>query len=123
MPGYDEEGFMTVTYDLTTDIGKIRLTIGDKNILAPVFTDEELQVFLDAEGSVNLAAAGALEAWAASYSANPDSEHIGDYSYSQSVVNKMLALAAKLRANAEAPAMDIASMDLTAGSAITAEED
>ena len=115
---------MTVTYDLTTDTGKIRLIIGDKDILSPVFTDEELQMFLTAEGSINLAAAAALEAWASSYAANADNERIGDYSYAQTITNKMLALATRLRDTvANTPVMDIASIDLTAGSAITEEED
>lgn len=70
---------MTTTYDLSTNIGKIRLTIGDKDTDDAVFTDEELQVFLTETGSVNLASALALEAWAASYLANVDSEKIGDY--------------------------------------------
>ena len=70
---------MTVTYVLTTDVGKVRLLIGDKAIATAHFTDEELTVFLADEGSVNLGAAAALEAWAAEYSANADSEKIGDY--------------------------------------------
>lgn len=120
---------MTVTYDITTSVGQVRLKIGDKTIASPVFTDEELQVFLTANASsINLASAEALESWAASYGANADSEGIGDYRYSQRIIDNMLALAKRLR-DAEAgllggaPSMDIASMDLTAGSAITAEED
>lgn len=104
---------MTFTYDLTTDIGKVRLLIGDKNIAAPVFTDEELSSFLTSEGSVNLAAAIALEAWAAGYGANADSERIGDYSYSQRIIDNMLKLAERLRkTDSEKPAMDWASLDL-----------
>ena len=116
---------MTVTYDITTDVGKVRLLIGDKTIADPVFTDEEIAVFLANNGnSIYLAAAEALEAWAASYTANADSEHIGDYSYSQSITKKMLETAARLRETVNStPALDIASMDLTAGSAITEEED
>ncbi len=59
----------TWTYDLSTDIGQVRLLIGDTDIdptSAAVFTDEELQFFLTREGSVNSAAAAALEATAAS---------------------------------------------------------
>jgi len=103
---------MTTTYDLATDVGKVRLIISDK--AAPwVFTDEEITIFLTAEGSVNLGAAAALEAWAASYATNADNERIGDYSYAQSITDKMLKLAAKLRANAETPAMDWASFNFT----------
>lgn len=115
---------MTVTYDLSTTTGKIRLIIGDKTISDPVFTDEELEAFFDAEGSINLAAAAALEAWAAQYAANADQERIGDYQYGQTIVDKMLKTAQRLRdKEANMPLMDIASMDLTAGSGITAEED
>ena len=85
------------TYDLTTDIGKIRLTISDNDTDDCHFTDEELQVFLTAEGSVNLASAAALESWAAAYALNADNEHIGDYSYAQTISKKMLDLAARLR--------------------------
>jgi len=89
---------MTVTYDISTDVGKVRLLIGDKLISSPIFTDEELTAFLTANsGSINLAAATALEAWAATYGANADSERIGDYSYTQSIVDRMLALAKRLR--------------------------
>lgn len=115
---------MTTTYDITTDTGKIRLKIGDKDVANAVFTDEELQAFLTDEGSVILASAAALEAWAATYAANADSEHIGDYSFTQTITKKMLDLAQRLRdSDADTPALDIASMDLTAGSAITDEED
>jgi len=115
---------MTVTYDLATAVGQIRLKIGDTTLTDPIFTDEELTYFYTVEGDVNLASAVALEAWAAKYGANADSEGIGDYRYSQNIVTKLLALAAQLRATAAGiPAMDIASMDLTAGSAITEEED
>lgn len=105
---------MTVTYNLSTAIGQVRLLIGDKVIADPVFTNEELQVFLTSNGdSINLASAQALEAWAASYGANPDNEAIGDYSYRQDVVNKMLTLAKRLRDNdSVVPVADYAEMDL-----------
>lgn len=104
---------MTTTYDLTTSVGKIRLLISDKDLNNPVFTDEELTYFLGENSNViNLAAAAALESWAASYSANADSEKIGDYSYSQSITRKMLDLATSLREkDASAPVIDWAEMD------------
>jgi hypothetical protein len=103
---------MTYTYNLSDDVGKIRLIIGDKDITNPVFSDEELQYFMDSEGSVNLAAAGALEAWAASYAANADNERIGDYSYMQTITDKMLKLAAKLRKDdSEKPSITWAEPD------------
>lgn len=59
----------TWTYDLTTEIGQVRLTIGDTTIdptSKAIFTDEEIQYFLTAEGTVDMASAKALETIAAS---------------------------------------------------------
>ena len=114
---------MTVSYDITNNIGKVRLKIGDTSITDYVFTDEELGVFLT-DQSVNMAAADALEAWAAKYATNADSEHIGDYSYSQKIQDRLLNQANKLREiEASIPVIDWAEMDLTEGSGITVEED
>jgi hypothetical protein len=60
---------MAFTYDTGTDIGKIRLAIGDTSSTAGAgvkpdgtnFTDAELQIFLDAEGTWGRAAAAACE--------------------------------------------------------------
>ena len=107
---------MTVTYDLGTDIGKVRLVISDNDIANPVFDDEEIQVFLTLEGSVNLAAAALAEAMAATYAANAGSENIGDYAYTQKIVDNMLNLAKRLREKeASTPAMDWAVLDLLGG--------
>ena len=116
---------MTATYDLTTNVGKVRLIIGDTNIANAVFTDEELTYFLTANSdSVNLAAASACEAWVAKYAASPSSERIGDYSYTQQAVENFNKLAKELREKeATTPCSDWASLNLTAGSAITEEED
>ena len=104
---------MTATYDLTSDVGKVRLLISDTDTLNYHFADEELQIFLSLyPGSYRLPAAQALEAWAAAYSANADSERIGDYSYTQKIVINMLALAEKLRNDENnMPAMDWSEMD------------
>jgi hypothetical protein len=103
---------MTISYDLATDIGKIRLIIQDT--AGAKFSDEELQIFLDLEGSVNLASAAALESWAAYLSEYADSEHIGDYSYSKKLVSNKLDLATRLRENdANAPSLDWAEMNFT----------
>ena len=89
---------MSATYDITTNVGKVRLLIGDTILADYKFIDEEIEVFLsNNSNNINQAAAEALEAWAASYATNADSEHIGDYSYTQKVVANMLSLAAKLR--------------------------
>lgn len=116
---------MTTTYDITTDVGKVRLMIGDKDILNAIFTDEEIEVFLTIQSNnLNRAAADALEAWAATYGANADSEKIGDYAYTQKIIDKMLKLAERLRStDASTPYFTWSEWDLTAGSAITAEED
>ncbi len=119
---------MTATYDITTAVGKVRLIIGDTDVSPAgdaVFTDEELTYFLtEQSNNVNLAAAQALRAWAAKYTASPDAEKIGDYSYSQKAIDKMLKLAGSLEAkDATTPVQEISSWDLTSGSAITAEED
>lgn len=55
---------MSANYDLNTDVGKVRLEIDDTQVNEPdrtLFSDEEIQVWLDREGSVELAAADALE--------------------------------------------------------------
>ena len=106
---------MTVTYDLTSDIGKVRLLISDTSLTSPYFQDEEIQVFLSLyPGSLRLPAAQTLESWAAAYSANADSERIGDYSYTQKTVTSMLALAEKLRNDENTqPVIDWASFDMT----------
>ena len=102
------------TYDLTNDVGKVRLNIGDTNTADAVFTDAELTVFLTAEGSVPLASAAALEAWAAKYAANAASEKIGDYAYTQKIVDQMLTVAKRIRdKDASTPAMDWAEWDFT----------
>jgi len=104
---------MSFTYTLTTDIGKVRLAISDNDSTNYHFEDDEIQAFLTAEGSVNLAAAAAAESWAAAYSLNADSERMGDYNYAQSISKKLLELAARLRAKeGNAPVLEWAEPDL-----------
>ncbi len=89
---------MTVTYDITTAVGKVRLAIGDTVLADNKFTDEELTYFLSENSSnTNMAGATALEAWAASYGQNAASENLGDYAYTQKIIENMLALAKRLR--------------------------
>ena len=116
---------MTVTYDITTNVGKVRLKISDTDTTDSVFTDEELTYFLtENSNSINLAAADALEAWAAKYVANADGEKIGDYSYTQKAVANLLKLASDLQAQEDGvPVLSWAEMNLTEGSGITAEGD
>jgi len=67
---------MAFTYDLTTDVGKLRLRVGDSAVNAgprPTagassnFADEELQHFLDTEGSIGKAVALVFETLAAEW--------------------------------------------------------
>jgi hypothetical protein len=51
---------MTATYDLTTDVGKIRLNTFGDDTGNPIFSNEELQAYYDQEGHVKLAAARVL---------------------------------------------------------------
>ena len=107
---------MTTTYDLTTDVGKVRLKIADTVIATAHFTDEEIQVFLDeADDDILLAAALALESWAAALTDNALSEKIGDYSYSKKQADNKMALAKQYReASGAGPATDWAELDLAA---------
>jgi len=122
---------MAFTYDLTTDIGKVRLLISDK-VHSPTsqaqFTDAEVTAFLTmASDVVKMAAVYALESWAATLSDTVDSEKIGDYAYTRKTVANKLAMANTYRAEVEAadnaPVLEWAEMDLADGSGITAEED
>ncbi|MBU2249329.1 MAG: hypothetical protein KKD77_21455 [Gammaproteobacteria bacterium] len=113
-----------MTYVITTTIGKIRLRIGDTDMTDPVFTDAEITYFYTETGDLDLAAAMGCEAWAAKYAVNAKQEKIGDYSYSQKIVDDLLALAEKLRSKAAGiPVQTWSEPDYTGGSGITAEED
>jgi len=69
---------MTYTYRIGTDIGKIRLQLGDDTEESGVrpdggnFSDEELQTYLDREGSVMRATAGLCETLALQYARMAD---------------------------------------------------
>lgn len=53
---------MAFTYDTTTDRGRVRMLITDRDEENPVFQDAEIDAFLDMnDDSVRLAAASALE--------------------------------------------------------------
>ncbi len=103
-----------MTTDITTAVGQVRLTIGDNDLTDLVFTDGEINFFLTVHGgSIPLASADALEAWAAKYGQSADKETIGEYSYSQSIIAKMLKLAERLRkVDAAIPYFNWAEMDL-----------
>lgn len=57
---------MAFTFDLGTDVGKVRLLVPDRTAAEPLFEDEEIGAFLALEvGNVRRAAALALETIAA----------------------------------------------------------
>jgi len=96
-----------------TDIEKVQLLIADTS--ATQFTVAQIQAFLDmADDSILVAAALALESWAASLSDNATKETIGDYSYTKKAAETKLALANKYREDdANTPYLTWAEMDLT----------
>ena len=109
---------MSANYDLGTDVGKVRLIIGDTDVFPEsdaVFTDEELEYFLTVNSdNINLAAADACEAWVAKYAASPDSEKMGDYAYTQKAVANYNKLAKELREKeSSSPVFEWAEPDLT----------
>ena len=119
---------MAATYDLTTDIGKVRLIIGDTDVTPAtdaVFTDAEITYFLTANANnVYLAAAAALGAWMAKYAAAPDSEKIGDYAYTQKIIANMNKLKGELEEKvASTPYLTWAEMDLSGIEDTTIDED
>ena len=107
---------MACTYDITTDRGKVRLIIGDTSTTACVFSDAEIDIFLSMNpDNINLAAADLLAAWAAKYTLLPEAEKIGDYSYTNKVIEKMNKLQNELREkDAKTPYFIWGEMDLAA---------
>lgn len=94
---------MAFTYDLATDIGKLRLNLGDKTAnKGPLpdqsnFSDEELQSLLTQEGNVMRAVAAACEVLATIWSAVSDSQSSGDQSESFGQAGRFRDRAAALR--------------------------
>lgn len=58
---------MTTTYDLSTNVGKLRLAIADKDVTDAEFTDEELDVLIDQGGSWQQGAILAVDTLIAKY--------------------------------------------------------
>jgi hypothetical protein len=84
------------TYDLSTDIGKVRLKIGDKDVdqNGAHFEDGEIRAFLDEGGSVLAASGLALTAWAAEVSRADEVVDTGSWrGDTRDVVAKMTKLA------------------------------
>lgn len=82
---------MSTTYDLTTDVGKVRLKIGDTDTAAAQFSDEELQVFIDEAGTVNASAGLALLAWANAVAQDDQEVVVGSWKGKRGDVSKLMA--------------------------------
>lgn len=92
---------MTVTYVLTTDIGMVRLKIGDST--GATFSDEEIQAFLDLELGVLRASAAALETMAATAGLNTKAIQVMQLKVDNSKKGaNLLALAQLYRSQADA---------------------
>jgi hypothetical protein len=81
-------------YDLTTDLGKLRVEIGDVEETAALFYDSELTYFLTDEGSVLAAAARACEVLAARYAGSYNFK-TDDQSFDRGALSKQYAEQAK----------------------------
>lgn len=93
-------GTAAPSYDLSTDVGKVRLEIGDTETDTPEFVDEEITYFLSVEGSVLGAAARACEALAAKFARQYDFQ-TDDQRFQRSQMSKQYAdLASTLRSRA-----------------------
>lgn len=95
---------MSFTYNLATDIGKVRLEIGDvtsgKGVRSDAsnLNDEEIQVLLDREGSVMRATAAACELLARNWAAAADVVTGGGTEIYSRVSDHWAALGKTLRA-------------------------
>jgi len=64
---------MAFTYDITTDIGKVRRNIGDTDSATALLQDDEIQYYLDsANDNIYLASALAAQAISAEFSRKAD---------------------------------------------------
>ena len=84
----------TYSYDLATDIGKVRRDIADTDIADAQFSDEELDSWIDEAGSVKAAAGLALLAWSAALGREDESVSTGAWKGDRrDVAGKMRSLA------------------------------
>lgn len=97
-----------------TVIEKVRLLIGDKTVPYQ-FEDDEIDAFLAmSSGSILIAAAFALEAWAASLASSVTSERIGDYSYIKKTAETKRSLAKEYKEQeANSPYLTWGEMNIT----------
>ena len=115
---------MAFTYDLSTNVGKVRLKIRDTDSTKKLFSDAELQFFVDDNDvDLDLAAADALEALVANAALLHKLEELGEYKIdSKGMAAALMKAAERYRARSEeAPAIDSAERnlsDFTAGQII-----
>lgn len=98
------------TYEISEDVGKVRLLISDTNPNDYHFTDEDITGLLGLQdGDVFMAAALALESWAAFLAASASDVQLGDYRQMDYHKAREMRLAAeRMRATAsEVPAFAI----------------
>lgn len=98
---------MTWTYertDLSTDLAKVRREIGDTNEDDQFLQDEEIQLALDAEGSVLLAAARAADWLARAFARDFDFEADGTKVFKAARAKAYRELATELRSRGDAEA-------------------
>ena len=86
---------MSTTYDPATDVGKVRLKIGDTDITAAQFSDAEVQVFIDEGGTVNASAGIALLAWASAVAMDDQKVVAGSWAGDRGDVSKRMVELAK----------------------------
>lgn len=107
---------MVFSYDLTNDIGRVRLLVPDRVTPEHVFEDEELTGFLTLEGDVRSAAAAALETIASDQAMTLKVMRLLDLQTDGAKVSDaLLKRAAVLReqADADADSFDWAEMVVT----------
>lgn len=105
------------SYSLSTDVGKIRLLIPDRNADNSIFQDEELDTFLVLEGDVRLAAACALETIASDQVMVLKVMKLLDLSTDGSKVSQaLLERAKKLRDQVELDSDPFAIVEMVTGS-------
>ncbi|MBO0826213.1 MAG: hypothetical protein J2P24_00385 [Streptosporangiales bacterium] len=103
---------MTEAYDPTTAAGRVRLLTNDVDPAAPVFTDAEIEAFLDLTGqSVFLAAAQALDTVAS------NEVLVGKVIRTQDLSTNGAQVSAELRARAQSLRDQAASGDDDPGAA------
>jgi hypothetical protein len=92
---------MAATYNPgVSDKDRVRLLIGDTNVSAPRFTDEEIEAALVDAGGVYAASADLLESLAAKYATTVDLSVDGFSTRSGGIYDAFFKLAARYRAQA-----------------------